>query len=118
MAPEPRDTQYHQQPTARDDVVPQGSPSANGGGAGGAQPPDPGFTNTQRVDSLDSDEGRQLPTGAAAGAGQAGGKRAHVQDKVGMRSSCHSIAAAKRGHACFLCGMCCSMCALQQSAAA
>lgn len=118
MAPEPRDTQYHQQPTARDDAVPQGSPSANGGGAGGAQPPDPGFTNTQRVDSLDSDDGRQLPTGEAAGAGHAGGKRDHLHDKVGKQSSCHSVAAVKQDHAALTCAMCCSMCALQQFAAA
>jgi hypothetical protein len=93
MAPEPVDTQYHQRPTARDDAVPQGSPSANGGGAGGAQVPDPGFTNTQRVDSLDSDDGRQLPTGEAAGSGHSVSKRDHLHDKVGQRSSRHAIAA-------------------------
>ena len=83
MAPEPADTQYQQQPTSREDAVPQGHPAANGGGAGGGQPPDPGFTNTQRVDSIDSNDGRQLPAGDAGGAG---GKRAHLQDKVGVRS--------------------------------
>lgn len=63
MAPEPRDTQYQQRPTSREDVTGQGDAAANGGAtAGGGAPPaapDEQFTNLQRVSSVeDSSTGR------------------------------------------------------------